>query len=388
MIVSQMAQDVDDKISGAGTPSVEIQPERELQRRKMETLGRLAGNVVHDFNNLLMVIEGYTRMLLEEPSLSESAQESAQEILRASERAAALTRQLLAFSRQKGVDKKGIDINAELRQMRNMLMRLLGETVRLEFDLSEERCQILANASQMEQVLLNLIVNARDAMPIGGRIRVKTSVYERHVLLEVEDTGMGIPAELLPKIFDPFFTTKEAGKGTGIGLALVDEVVKDWSGRIDVESQFREGTKFRIELPRWLEANGGVTPGGESLKKPKAGTILLVEDEDAVRSLIRRVLEQRHYDVLESATEEGAVELARGQAAVDVLITDLELKTGEGKRLAGLIRAMHPETKVIFISGYVTEALPGEGITLQKPFSPNSLVLTVQNLLKSKLEPN
>lgn len=357
--------------------------EREMQRRKLETLGRLAGNVVHDFNNLLMVIEGYTRMLLEEQNLSESAQESAQEILRASERAGALTRQLLAFSRQKGVEKKGLDINAQLRQMRNMLMRLLGETVHLEYDLSEAPCQILANGSQMEQVLLNLIVNARDAMPIGGRIRVRTAVYDTHVLLEVEDNGVGIPSEILPRIFDPFFTTKEAGKGTGIGLALVEEVVREWKGRIDVTSQVREGTKFRLELPRWIDPRTVAGPAiADTGDKPKLATILLVEDEDAVRSLIRRVLEHRHYEVLETATEEGALELARGREILDVLITDLELKSGEGRRLAGLIRVMHPEVKVIFISGYVTDALAAEGTTLQKPFSPNSLVLTVQNLLK------
>ncbi|WP_051669695.1 hybrid sensor histidine kinase/response regulator [Bryobacter aggregatus] len=355
--------------------------ELEQQRRKLETLGRLAGNVVHDFNNLLMVIEGYTRMLLEEPNLSENAQESAQEILRASERASALTRQLLAFSRKKSVERKGVDINAQLTQMRNMLTRLLGETVRLEYELSAEPCLIYANHSQMEQVLLNLIVNARDAMPVGGRILVRTLVAAGRVRLVVEDTGTGIPPELLPRIFEPFFTTKEASKGTGIGLALVHEIVREWGGTIEANSRPNEGTSFHIELATFddpsLAKQELVQP------KPKLGTILLVEDEDGVRSLIRRVLEQRHYEVLEAATEEGGLELARGRRKIDLLVTDLDLKRGEGRNLASLVRVIHPGIKVVFISGYVNEA-GGEGaLTLQKPFSPNTLVLAVQGLLKT-----
>ena len=356
--------------------------ELEQQRRKLETLGRLAGNVVHDFNNMLMVIEGYTRMLLEEPNLSGSAKESAHEILRASERAAALTKQLLAFARKKSVESKGIEINAMLRQMRNMLMRLLGETVLLEFDLSDESCLVFANESQMEQVLLNLIVNARDAMPIGGRIVVRTTVLADTVRLIIEDTGIGIPNELLPRIFEPFFTTKDPGKGTGIGLSLVDEIVRGWEGTIDVTSELEQGTRFTIEVPLFHDplatAQAAIAPA------PKAGRILLVEDEDGVRSLIRRVLDQRHFHVLEAATEEGALDLARSETKLDLLITDLELKQGEGRNLAQLVRIIHPGIKVIYISGYVNESGGDGELTLQKPFSPYTLVLAVQELLKSR----
>jgi CheY-like chemotaxis protein len=356
--------------------------ELELQRRKLETLGRLAGNVVHDFNNLLMVIEGYTRMILEEPHLTSSGQDSAQEILRAAERASALTRQLLAFSRKTGVEGRSVDLNAQLRQMRAMLTRLLGESVRLEFALTEQPCTIFANHAQMEQVLLNLIVNARDAMPIGGRITVRTESGDGRVALIVEDNGVGIPQEFLSKIFEPFFTTKEHGKGTGIGLALVQETVQEWQGRIEVFSQLKEGTKFRIEFP-FYEEPGVVAPAPPPIPIGSEGTILLVEDEDGVRALIRRVLEQRNYRVLESATEQGALDLARQESSIDLLITDLELKRGGGRQLVPALKQLHPNAKVVLISGYVTESDSASDLVLQKPFSPNTMVLAVQHLLKS-----
>lgn len=358
----------------------------ELQRKKLETLGRLAGNVVHDFNNLLMVIEGYTRMLLEEPNLSESAQECGQEILRASERASALTKQLLAFSRRRSVERKSIEINAQLRQMRNMLIRLLGENVRLEYDLAVEACTVFANATQLEQVLLNLIVNARDAMPIGGRITVRTTRTVEQIQLLIEDNGVGIPQDLIPKIFEPFFTTKEHGKGTGIGLALVDEIIQEWGGQIEVESQWKEGTRFRISLPRFEDPAGAGQEAAEP-PAPKLATILLVEDEAGVRTLIRRVLEQRNYQVFEASSEEAAEEIARSEKRLDLLMTDLELAKGDGRRLAAKCRQMRPDLRVLYISGYFQEADRGaengmDGI-LQKPFSPNSLLLAVRELLKS-----
>ena len=351
----------------------------EQQRRRLETLGRLSGNFVHDFNNLLMVIEGYTRMLLEEPNLSAAASENAQEILRASERASALTKQLLAFSRKKTSEAKPIELNSQLRHMRQMLMRLLGETVRLEFELSPQPCTILANLSQVEQVLLNLIVNARDAMPVGGKILVRTRITPAEVLLEVEDNGTGIPEELLPRIFEPYFTTKEEGKGTGIGLALVDETVREWGGRIAVSTEVKAGTRFEIQIPRWMQPE--TQPA--AIEVSHRATILIVEDEDGVRSLIRRVLEQRNYRVLDSASEENALELARSEKQLDLLITDIEIQGGQGTNVASLVRLIHPGIRIIFISGHLQE-LPGMNeIALQKPFSPNTLVLAVQDLLQS-----
>lgn len=368
MIVSQMA--LDDQ-----TPeSLELVQ----QRRRLETLGRLTGNVVHDFNNLLMVIDGYARMMLEEPQLSRGAQESAQEILRASGRAAALTQQLLAFSRGKSLDPRAIDLNTQLLEMRAMLMRLLGETVMLDYEISPQPATILAHASQVEQVLLNLIVNARDAMPLGGRIVVRTRVDSDRVLLEFEDNGDGIPADLQPRIFEPFFTTKPEGKGTGIGLALVAESVQEWGGRIEVSSAPGQGAKFILNLPLKQVVVEKPVP----LAIP--GVILVVEDEDGVRSLIRRVLEQRHYRVLESASEEGAIQIARAEQHIDLLITDLEIRGGQGKNVASMVRLLHPQIRVMFISGYLQEAPGRQDLALQKPFSPKTLVLGVQHLLKSE----
>lgn len=348
------------------------------QRRRLETLGRLAGNVIHDFNNLLMVIDGYARMMLEEPGLSRGSRDSAQEILNASERAAELTRQLLAFTRKKNLEPKAIDLNGQLLAMRPMLMRLLGETVLLELDLTPGTVAIEANLSQVEQVLLNLIVNARDAMPVGGHIRVRTWIEDGKAVLEVEDSGTGIPAELQGRIFEPFFTTKPEGKGTGIGLAMVAETVNEWGGTIEVESTVGAGALFRLRVPSIEEK---VAPAAEA---QVGSTVLVVEDEDAVRALIRRVLEQRQYRVAEAAGEESAVEAAKALTRLDLLITDLELRGGQGKNVASMVRLLHPEVKTLFISGYLQDA-PGEGeLALQKPFSPKTLVLAVQHLLKSE----
>lgn len=344
--------------------------EVEQQRRRLETLGCLAGNVVHDFNNLLMVIDGYARMMLEEQGLSRSAKESAEEILQACGRAGELTQQLLAFSRKKSIAKKPMDLNGQLLSMRSMLVRLLGETVLLEYELSGDEVVIVAHQSQVEQVLLNLIVNARDAMPVGGRIVVRTRVDGDMVALELEDSGVGISAELQRKIFEPFFTTKPEGKGTGIGLALVAETVEEWGGRVELKSEEGNGARFCLWIPRVALVEGG-------------GVVLLVEDEDGVRNLIRKVLEQRRYRVVECATEAEALRLAEVEAHLDLLITDLEIGAGTGTSVARLVRLRHPEVKVLFISGYLQEE-PGPGeMALQKPFSPKTLVLAVQDLLKS-----
>ncbi|MCX6609397.1 MAG: ATP-binding protein [Acidobacteria bacterium] len=348
------------------------------QRRRLETLGRLAGNVVHDFNNLLMVIDGYARMLLEEPQLSRSAQESAEEILRASGRAAAFTQQLLAFSRGKSLEPKPVDLNLQLTQMRPMLMRLLGETVMLDYELSAEPALILAHLSQVEQVLLNLIVNARDAMPVGGRIVVRTRLSPDRIFLDFEDNGAGIPADLQPRIFEPFFTTKPEGKGTGIGLAMVAETVAEWAGQIQLSSAPGQGAQFVLDIPRLKQV------AEEPAEAGKEGIILVVEDEDAVRALIRRVLEQRHYQVFEAASEDAAIEMARQQSRIDLLITDLEIKGGQGKNVASMVRLLHPDVRVMFISGYLQDSPGPEDLALQKPFSPKTLVLGVQHLLKSQ----
>jgi two-component system cell cycle sensor histidine kinase/response regulator CckA len=298
-------------------------PDLAAQRRRLETLGRLAGNVVHDFNNLLMVIDGYARMMLEEENLSRNSRESAQEILNASDRAAVLTRQLLAFSRKKPLQTVQVDLNALLKSMRPVLMRLLGETVQLDYSLCSESAVISANLSQVEQVLLNLIVNARDAMPVGGRIVVRTRREAEVLVLEVEDSGTGIPEGLQGRIFEPYFTTKPEGKGTGIGLAMVAETIDEWGGSIEASSLEGQGALFTLRLKSLaVEAEAELVEGS-------AGTILVVEDEAGIRSLIRRVLEQRHFEVLEAASE---VEAREAAGTVQTGLTDHRFGA---QRLAG-----------------------------------------------------
>lgn len=343
------------------------------QRRRLETLGQLAGRVVHDFNNLLMLIDGYTQMLLEDEQLSKAARESALEIAAASERGAGLTRQLLDFARAKPNRAGTIDLHALLQAMQPMLQRLVGESVLLEYELSSERFELAAHRGQAEQVLLNLIVNARDAMPLGGKITVRTTVSREALLVAVEDTGPGIPTELQEKVFEPYFTTKPEGQGTGIGLALVAETIAEWGGRVRLASKAGEGACFVLELPAGAQpdASGGVV-------------ILIVEDDDAIRSLLRRILEQNQYQVVEASSLEQASRLATELPVLHVLITDLELGDGTGKALAEAVAVTHPGIRTLYISGYLTEAVPPGDRALQKPFSPKTLVLAVQDLLKSE----
>jgi CheY-like chemotaxis protein/two-component sensor histidine kinase len=344
----------------------------ERQRRKLETLGRLSGHVAHDFNNLLMVVDGYARLLLEDATLSGSARDSVEEILRATARGSALTRQLLSFSRKPTGGKEALDLNVHLERMRPLIERLLGESIRLEVSLAERPVVVEVERDQLEQVLLNLIVNSRDAMPLGGRVSVRLGQDERNALLDVEDSGTGIAPELVPRIFEPFFTTKEDGKGTGIGLSLVRDTVQRWSGNIEVESEPGRGTRFRLNLP---------LAGHPRRNEATGAPILLVEDEPGIRSLIRRALQQHGFAVLEAASEAEALELAARLPELRLLITDLELAGGDGKRLAAEVQRGHPEIKVLFISGYLMDSSSGQSGYLQKPFSPNTLVLAVQRVL-------
>lgn len=342
------------------------------QRRRLETLGRLAGSVVHDFNNLLMVIDSYARMMLEEPQLSSNLRESATEILGATERASSLTGQLLAITRKKSPAPVTLDLNGQLVSMRSLLERLLGETVLLDYELSAEPVYARGQNGQLEQIVLNLIINARDAMPVGGRVVMRTRRDGGSVCLEVEDNGEGIPAHLAGQIFEPFFTTKPEGKGTGIGLSLVSEIVAEWGGTIEVASQPGRGARFLITLP-------SVSPAAKS-----SGTILVAEDEDAVRTRIRRALEQQGYQVLEAASEAAAIEVIHGATQLNLLITDLELKGGNGRNVRAKLLAAHPSARVLYISGYLQEPPPAGELALQKPFSPKALVLAVQDLLESQ----
>ncbi len=348
------------------------------QRRNLETLGLLSGHIVHDFNNLLMLMDGYARMILEEPGLSGAARESAEEIVRAVERGSQLTRQVLDFGRKPSSSREPLDLKRHIEKLRPILARLLGDSIHLDIQLPEYSLWVMAERDQMEQVLLNLIVNARDAMPLGGRIQVAAGRDQDTLFLRVTDTGEGIAAEALPRVFEPFYTTKESGKGTGIGLAMVREAVESWGGSVAVTSTAGEGAQFEIRLPAAdQEMRQDLQLGTDKHK----GTILLAEDENGIRSLLRRVLEQEGFSVFEASTESEAVAASQQHDDLRVLITDLELAQGDGRRLAKLVKLKHPNAKVIYISGYMQEVKDGEAWYLQKPFSPNTLVLAVQQLL-------
>ncbi len=381
------------------------------QAQKMEAIGRLSGGVAHDFNNLLTVIQGRVSILQTSGRLPAALAGSAQEIARAAERAAHLTRQLLAFSRQQVMQTRTLDFNDTVGNLTSMLQRVLGEDVRMQLDYAPQPLLIQADTGMMEQVLLNLVVNARDAMPDGGHLRIETllitlSEAEAHrhpqatvgdfVGLRVSDTGEGIAPEILPRIFDPFFTTKDVGKGTGLGLATVYGIVEQHRGWITVESEVGHGTTFHVFLPRLIEAhspvallpNAPVTPGPIA-PAPSGGpeTILLVEDEESVRDLMQTILTRQGYRVMEASSGLNALEVWKhNRASIDLLLTDLVMPDGlNGQHLARRLLTDNPKLKVIYTSGYraeCDEVVLKEGVNfLPKPFHPRALGEMVRTLL-------
>jgi PAS domain S-box-containing protein len=381
------------------------------QSQKMEAIGQLAGGVAHDFNNILTVIHGHAS-LLQANNLDEMAARSAQQISQAAERAAGLTRQLLTFSRRQLIQPKRLDLNKIIANMSDMLGRMLGEDVTLRLNYSPSPAIVEADAGMMEQVLLNLAVNARDAMPRGGQLAVRVAIVDvdeahvqrrpearagRFVCVSKTDTGNGIPPEFLPRIFEPFFTTKAVGKGTGLGLATVYGIVKQHQGWIEVESTVGKGTTFRIYVPyvgvQWSPTD---KPPTQITIRGGTETILLVEDEKPVRELVARVLEKHGYTVLQAATGVEAVELWRGhKGEVALLLTDLVMPENmNGRELAEKLWADRADLKVIFSSGYSADIvgkdfrLEPEVNYLQKPYQPQTLILAVRRCLDGKRAEN
>jgi PAS domain S-box-containing protein len=379
-----------------------------LQAQKLEAVGRLAGGVAHDFNNLLSVILSYAAFSLDALDATHPIRADLEEVIKAGERAADLTHQLLAFSRRQVLEFKTLDLNQVLSGMQKMLRRLLREHIELRFIPAQALGKVRADPGQMEQVVMNLVVNAQDAMPNGGRITIETADAElddsyaashfgvepgHYVMLTITDTGAGIDRETRTRIFEPFFTTKEKGKGTGLGLATVLGIVEQSRGHISVQSEPGVGTTFRIYLPRTEERLDSVIPP-TPLPATFRGdeTILLVEDEDSIRAVLRTVLVRHGYTVLEAQNGGEAFLLSeRYRSKIQLLITDLIMPRMSGRELAERLQPTRPKIKVLYVSGYtedsaITEGVLGPGIAfLQKPIRPDAFLCKVRNVLDSPM---
>jgi len=375
------------------------------QAQKMESLGQLAGGVAHDFNNLITVINGFSELVLARLEANDPARPFLEQIKRAGERSAALARQLLIFSRKQVVMPRLLDLNAVISEAEKMLRRIIGEDIKLVTEPAPRLRQVMADPGQIEQILFNLATNARDAMPRGGQIAIRTrnmtfaEGYARpvadlplgsYVVLEFSDSGMGMTPEVLSHIFEPFFTTKEVGKGTGLGLSTAFGIVKQSGGSIAVESQPGAGTTFRIYLP---EASAAPSERADqpspTVEAPSRGNevLLVAEDDDSVRGLVTRILVRNGYTVLEACNGPDALELARQYSArIDGLVTDIVMPVMNGVELAQQLRRVHPETCVLFVSGYPghagnSVALPREAEFLAKPLSAAALTCQVRKML-------
>ncbi len=376
------------------------------QVQKMEAVGSLAGGVAHDFNNILAVIIGYGEVILEGLAADSPMREEVEQILRAGARATDLTRQLLAFSRQQVVEPKVLDLNKFITEMDKMIRRLIGENLELRSVPKSGLGMIMADAGHVEQVIMNLVVNARDAMPAGGSIVVETAnvdldpLYAEgkadvnpgpYVMLAVSDTGLGMDDRTKARIFEPFFTTKEKGQGTGLGLATVHGIVKQSGGHIFVYSELGKGTTFKVYFPR----HGGE----ESAAAAKAAmpetvqgteTILLVEDDVQIRGMVRSILSRKGYRVLEAKSGADALKVSGGHGeTIHVLLTDMIMPKMNGRELAAQLKPLRPEMKVLYMSGYTDNVitrfnvLDAGLVLLQKPFTPGTLLRRIRALIET-----
>ncbi|MBI3272399.1 MAG: response regulator [Planctomycetes bacterium] len=379
--------------------------ERSRQSQKVESLGLLAGGVAHDFNNLLNAILGFSELLLLKLPSDSTLRPYAESIQQAGESAASLTRQLLAFGRKQVLEPEVLDLRSVVSELRKLLLRTLGEHIELLTPAPAELGKVHADRAQMEQVLMNLAVNARDAMPNGGRLTISTSdirldeAYARerpgtkagpHVLLEVTDTGIGMDAETQARLFEPFFTTKPAGRGTGLGLATVYGVVKQSGGSIWVYSEVGKGSVFKVYLPRTEDAGASKeTSRARAVDLDGKETLLLVDDSDVVRSFLRTLLADHGYAVLEAEHPLQALQVLEGHAGpIHLLISDVVMPGMNGPELAGRVAAQRPNMKVLFMSGYPGGALTPEGTLdpstpfLQKPVAAAALLRKVREILE------
>jgi PAS domain S-box-containing protein len=377
-----------------------------LQSQKMEAIGRLAGGVAHDFNNMLTAIMGYSDILISRLPAGDPLLKNVIEIKKAGEQASLLTQQLLAFSRKQVLRPQVLELNTVIRETDDMLRRLIGDDIELLSVLSSDLWPLRADQSQLKQIILNLAINSRDAMPDGGRLVVETRNVEldeeycrihsevsegQYVMLSVTDTGIGMDAETCSHIFEPFFTTKEQGKGTGLGLSTVYGIVQQSKGHVTVYSEQGKGTAFKIYLPCVVESAQKVVSAESSPGLPGGSeTVLVVEDEDSVRNLARSVLEAKGYSVLEASGGQEALRIAREyEGTIDILLTDVMMPRMSGSDLARRMAAERPGLKVVFVSGYSesfvlqNRVLDPDSVFLEKPFTPNSLTRKIRQALKA-----
>ncbi len=375
------------------------------QSQKMEAIGRLAGGVAHDFNNLLTLMRGYAQLLEASMQSDDPRRADVQEILEAADRAAGLTRQLLAFGRRQLVTPRPLALDAIVENLEHMLRRLLDENIALTCTAPPDLWRVRADAGQIEQVVINLVINARDAMPNGGtlHIELKNEVLgERpasggpqlppgsYVRLAVTDAGCGMDQEMVSRIFEPFFTTKPEGRGTGLGLATVYSIVEQASGAIDVDTEVGRGTTFHVYLPRTTELDVATEVGERCIASPLRGaeTILLVEDDDKVRGLIANSLTQAGYSVLGAAGGEQALDIVRAHPhPIHLLLTDVVMPGLNGREVSERVLAIRPSTRILFMSGHSDDSLLRSGIEtsgthfIQKPFPMEALVSKIVELI-------
>jgi two-component system, cell cycle sensor histidine kinase and response regulator CckA len=372
------------------------------QAHRMDAVGRLAGGVAHDFNNMMTAVIGFSELVLGRLEEAHPARRHVEEIRRAGERASGMTHQLLAFSRKQVLQPRVLDLNAVVADVERLLERLISEDVELVSVLEPALEPIEADRGQLEQVIMNLVINARDAMPAGGKVTIETANVELaddglgpdveagpYVVLTVRDTGTGMNSQTVRQIFEPFFTTKDEGRGTGLGLATVFGIVKQSGGDISVDSELGVGTTFKAYLPRAHTQVEQIVPVLPRAEAPRGSeTILLVEDEELVRSLAREVLEEAGYTVLEARNVGHALELGRDhRGVVDLLLTDVVMPGISGPELGERLLALRPELKVLYVSGYADGVIAHQGILepgiafLAKPMTPQSLAGKVRQVL-------
>ena len=369
---------------------------RRLARaEKLEALGRLAGGIAHDFNNLLTIIAGNTQLLLEHRQPEAETRAALEEIARAADSAGAVVKQLLTFTRREPQPPRPIDLNAAIEDMRDMMARLIGSEVQLEFDLAADPSTVRLDVGQVEQMVINLLLNARDAMPRGGRVRLRTALAEaapaagarrhrvrpgKYVTLEVQDTGAGMDEETRQRVFEPFFTTKGESGGTGLGLASVHAIVTQAGGGIDVTSARGAGSTFTVYLPAAEAAADASAAEGAAAATGRSATVLVVEDHEVIRRLCRRVLEGEGHRVQEASSVVHALRLAGEMDELDLLLADVRLGGENSLELVRVLREERPGVRVLLMSGYASPE-GGDAAFLEKPFTPAALVSAVRQVL-------